>query len=180
MAIIGIDLGTTNSLAAVWKDGGPTLIPNALGHFLTPSVVFVEDDDTVWAGAVAKEKRLLHPDRGAASFKRHMGTEKVFPVGNRRFTPQELSSLILKQLKQDAEAFLGEPVEEAVISVPAYFNDEQRYATREAGLLAGLKVDRLVNEPSAAASGQYFICLSARIALYYNGQIFSILPFISC
>lgn len=151
MAIIGIDLGTTNSLAAVWKDGISTLIPNALGQFLTPSIVFAEENGSVWAGAMAKEKLLHSPDRGAASFKRHMGTEKVFHIGNRRFTPQELSSLILKQLKQDAEAFLGEPVEEAVISVPAYFNDEQRYATREAGLLAGLKVERLVNEPSAAA-----------------------------
>ena len=152
MAIIGIDLGTTNSLAAVWRDGISTLIPNALGQFLTPSIVFAEENGSVWAGAMAKEKLLHSPDRGAASFKRHMGTEKVFHIGNRRFTPQELSSLILKQLKQDAEAFLGEPVEEAVISVPAYFNDEQRYATREAGLLAGLKVERLVNEPSAALS----------------------------
>lgn len=151
MAIIGIDLGTTNSLAAVWKDGAPTLIPNALGTYLTPSIVYADEDSSVWTGAVAKEKRQTHPERGAASFKRHMGTDKIFQMGERRFSPQELSSLILKQLKQDAEAFLGVPVEEAIVSVPAYFNDEQRSATREAGLLAGLKVDRLVNEPSAAA-----------------------------
>ncbi|MDO5407938.1 MAG: molecular chaperone HscC [Eubacteriales bacterium] len=151
MAIIGIDLGTTNSLAAVWKDGRPVLIPNTLGTYLTPSVVYVDTEKNVWTGAAAKEKRYLDPHQGAASFKRAMGTSQRYRLFHQTFTPQELSALILKQLKADTEAFLGEPVEEAVISVPAYFNDEQRYATREAGALAGLRVERLVNEPSAAA-----------------------------
>lgn len=150
MAMIGIDLGTTNSLAAVWKDGRAVLIPNRLGSFLTPSVV-TEEGGEIWVGTMAKEKRPANPRQSAASFKRLMGTQKKYRLGNRGYTPQELSAMILRQLKQDAEAFLGEPVEEAVISVPAYFNDDQRLATKQAGLLAGLKTWRLVNEPSAAA-----------------------------
>ena len=151
MAIIGIDLGTTNSLAAVWKDGGVQLVPNSLGKYLTPSVVSADEDGTLWTGDVAKEKMHTQPQRSASSFKRQMGTSHCFDMGGQTFSAQELSAMILRSLKEDAEAFLGEPVEEAVISVPAYFNDEQRYATKEAGQLAGLKVERLVNEPSAAA-----------------------------
>lgn len=151
MAIIGIDLGTTNSLVSVWREGRVQLIPNSLGTFLTPSVVSMDEDGTLWTGAVAKEKMHTQPERSAASFKRQMGTSHEFCLGARVFKAPELSALILKQLKSDAEAFLGEPVTEAVISVPAYFNDEQRYATKQAGQLAGLKVERLVNEPSAAA-----------------------------
>lgn len=151
MAIIGIDLGTTNSLAAVWKDGSVRLIPNSLGKYLTPSAVSADEDGTLWTGDVAKEKMHTQPQRSASSFKRQMGTPHRFDMGRQSFSAQELSAMILKSLKEDAEAFLGEPVEEAVISVPAYFNDEQRYATKEAGQLAGLKVERLVNEPSAAA-----------------------------
>lgn len=151
MAIIGIDLGTTNSLAAVWKDGSVRLIPNSLGKYLTPSAVSADEDGTLWTGDVAKEKMHTQPQRSASSFKRQMGTPHRFDMGRQSFSSQELSAMILKSLKEDAEAFLGEPVEEAVISVPAYFNDEQRYATKEAGQLAGLKVERLVNEPSAAA-----------------------------
>ncbi len=150
MAVIGIDLGTTNSLAAVWKDGKSVLIPNGLGACLTPSVV-TEAEGAVWVGTVAREKRLAYPRQSAASFKRLMGTDQKLYLGDKGYTPQELSAMVLRQLKQDAEEFLGEAVDEAVISVPAYFNDEQRYATRQAGLLAGLKVERLVNEPSAAA-----------------------------
>ncbi len=150
MAIIGIDLGTTNSLAAVWKDGHAVLIPNRLGSCLTPSVV-TEADGAVWVGTVAKEKRPAYPKQSVASFKRLMGTEQKLYLGNQGYKPQELSAMVLRQLKQDAEEYLGEPVEEAVISVPAYFNDEQRYATKQAGLLADLRVERLVNEPSAAA-----------------------------
>ena len=150
MPVIGIDLGTTNSLAAVWKDGHEVLIPNRFGSYLTPSVV-TEEDGAVLVGIVAKEKRPLYPERSAASFKRLMGTNRKIYLGSRGFTPQELSAMVLRQLKQDAEEFLGEAVEEAVISVPAYFNDEQRFATKQAGLLAGLRVERLVNEPSAAA-----------------------------
>ena len=111
----------------------------------------MDKDGTLWTGTVAREKMHTQPERSAASFKRQMGTAHDFRLGNHIFKAAQLSSLILKQLKLDAEAYLGEPVEEAVISVPAYFNDEQRFATKQAGQLAGLKVERLVNEPSAAA-----------------------------
>lgn len=151
MAIIGIDLGTTNSLASVWKDGAVCLIPNSLGTFLTPSVISVDRDQTLWTGAVAREKMHTQPDRSAASFKRQMGTSHDFILGEQTLKAPQLSALILKQLKADAETFLGEAVEEAIISVPAYFNDEQRFAVKQAGQLAGLKVERLINEPSAAA-----------------------------
>lgn len=151
MAIIGIDLGTTNSLAAVWRDGHSELIPNAAGEFLTPSAVSVDEDGTILVGRAARERLISHPERTAAGFKRDMGTQAVYRLGGRSFTPEDLSALVLRQLKQDAEAFLGEPVEEAVISVPAYFAEGQRAATKRAGALAGLKVERLINEPSAAA-----------------------------
>ena len=151
MAIIGIDLGTTNSLACVCREGRVILIPNPLGQPLTPSVVSVDEEGRICVGAVARERLVAYPGMTAASFKRYMGTDKVFTLAGQKFTPQELSSFILRQLKEDAERFLGEEVTEAVISVPAYFNDNQRYATREAGKLAGLHVERLVNEPSAAA-----------------------------
>lgn len=151
MSIIGIDLGTTNSLACIYKEGAARLIPNIFGETLTPSVVSVAEDGNIYVGAVAKERLITHPEATAASFKRYMGTDKVFELSGRRFRPQELSSFILRQLKEDAERFLGEEVTEAVVSVPAYFNDNQRYATKEAGELAGLNVRRLINEPSAAA-----------------------------
>lgn len=151
MAIIGIDLGTTNSLASICRDGKAILIPNPLGQSLTPSVVSVDEEGKICVGAVAKERLISHPGDSAASFKRYMGTEKVFTLAGHDFTPQELSAFVLRQLKEDAERFLGEEVKEAVISVPAYFNDNQRYATKEAGRLAGLNVQRLINEPSAAA-----------------------------
>lgn len=151
MAIIGIDLGTTNSLVCVWLNGKAELVPNSLGGTLTPSVVSVYEDGTICVGEVARERLISHPAATAASFKRYMGTNKIFTLAERSFTPQELSSFVLRQLKEDAERFLNEAVTEAVISVPAYFNDNQRYATKEAGLLAGMKVERLVNEPSAAA-----------------------------
>ena len=151
MAVIGIDLGTTNSLACVWRDGKPELVPNSLGEYLTPSAVYADEQQVLWTGAVAREHMCIRPVRCAASFKRHMGTDKRIFLGSMGFTPQELSSMVLKQLKEDAEQYLGCEVEEAVISVPAYFNDEQRFATKEAGEMAGLRVERLVNEPSAAA-----------------------------
>lgn len=151
MAIIGIDLGTTNSLACVCREGKPVLIPNSLGETLTPSVVSVDENGEICVGAVAKERLISHPETSAASFKRYMGTDKVFTLAGHDFTPQELSSFVLRQLKEDAERFLNEEVTEAVISVPAYFNDNQRYATKEAGQLTGIHVERLVNEPSAAA-----------------------------
>ncbi|MDE6602933.1 MAG: molecular chaperone HscC [Lachnospiraceae bacterium] len=151
MAIIGIDLGTTNSLACVCQDGRAVLIPNSLGENLTPSAVSVDENGEICVGAVAKERLISHPEASASSFKRHMGTNKTFTLAENDFTPQELSSFVLRQLKEDAERYLGEEVTEAVISVPAYFNDNQRYATKEAGRLAGIHVERLVNEPSAAA-----------------------------
>lgn len=151
MAIIGIDLGTTNSLVCVCQDDHIKLVPNPLGEVLTPSVVNVEEEGKIVVGAVAKERLVSHPLASASSFKRYMGTNKTFTLEEQTFTPQELSSFVLRQLKRDAEEFLGEEVTEAVISVPAYFNDHQRYATREAGELAGLYVERLINEPSAAA-----------------------------
>ena len=155
MAILGIDLGTTNSLAAVWKDGRSQLIPNAYGETLTPSVVSIDEDGTVLVGAPARERLVSHPERSATAFKRSMGTDRVFTLAGREYSPEELSALVLRQLKQDAEAFLGEPVTEAVVSVPAYFNHAQRAATKRAGQLAGLTVDRLINEPSAAALACY-------------------------
>lgn len=151
MAVIGIDLGTTNSLAAVWTESGCKLIPNSLGEFLTPSVVSVEEDGTVFVGKIARERLITDPARTASSFKRFMGTEHSYRLGNRTFLAEDLSACVLRQLKADAEAFLKEEVTEAVISVPAYFNDNQRCATKLAGQLAGLKVERLVNEPSAAS-----------------------------
>lgn len=151
MAIIGIDLGTTNSLAAVWRNGKSELIPNAAGEVLTPSVVSVDEDGGVLVGRAARDRLISHPERTAARFKRFMGSSKTYALGSRSFTPEELSSLVLRSLRQDAEAYLGETVEEAVVSVPAYFAEAQRSATKRAAALAGLKVERLVNEPSAAA-----------------------------
>lgn len=149
--IIGIDLGTTNSLAAVWQDGEAKLIPNALGKFLTPSVVCVDDDGMVLVGEAARDLQLVRPANCAANFKRIMGTPQTIMLGEQAFRPEELSSLVLRQLKEDAENFLGEPVTEAVISVPAYFSDVQRKATKIAASMAGLTVERLINEPTAAA-----------------------------
>ena len=149
--IIGIDLGTTNSLVAFWRDGVPCVIPNSLGNKLTPSVVSVDDDGQILVGQPAKERLLTHPHLTAASFKRRMGTSERYGLGKHSFRPEELTSLVLRALKEDAEHFLGEPVEEAVISVPAYFNATQRKATEIAGELAGFRVERLVNEPTAAA-----------------------------
>ena len=151
MAILGIDLGTTNSLAAVWRGGREELIPSAAGGFLTPSAVSIDEDGAILVGKAAQDRLISHPDRSAARFKRFMGTDKVFSLGGKLFRPEELSALVLRRLREDAEAYLGEPVEEAVISVPAYFAEAQRAATKRAGALAGLKVERLVNEPSAAA-----------------------------
>jgi molecular chaperone HscC len=150
-AIVGIDLGTTFSLVAVLRDGVPVVLPNALGELLTPSAVSVTDDGTVLVGAPARARATTHPTRTALAFKRDMGTEKVIDLGQRKWSPQELSSLVLGALKRDAEAALGCVVEEAVITVPAYFGDLQRQATRDAGAIAGLRVERIINEPTAAA-----------------------------
>lgn len=149
--IIGIDLGTTNSLVAVWQDGQAVLVPNALGEYLTPSAVSLGEDDNVLVGRAARDRWLTQPETGAVAFKRYMGSSRVLRLGKRAFRPEELSALVLRSLKADAERFLGVPVSEAVITVPAYFSDAQRTATRQAGELAGLTVRRLVNEPTAAA-----------------------------
>src|SRR5882672_1766036 len=149
--IVGIDLGTTNSLIGVWRDGAAQLIPNALGHTLTPSAVGLGDDGSILVGLAARERMSTHPALTAAAFKRYMGTDRLLFLGKKGYRPEELSALVLRSLKADAEAHLGEPVEEAVITVPAYFNDLQRKATKAAGALAGLTVNRLLTEPTAAA-----------------------------
>lgn len=151
MTIIGIDLGTTNSVVAAFTPEGPKIIPNSLGQHLTPSIISVEEDGEVIVGEVARQRLITHPHLTASVFKRYMGTNKIYQLGDYQFTPEDLSSFVLRSLKEDAEAYLGTTVTEAVISVPAYFNDAQRQATRRAGLLAGLKVERLINEPTAAA-----------------------------
>lgn len=151
MTVIGIDLGTTNSACGYWTDLGVRLIPNRLGDLLTPSVVGLDASGTILVGKTAKERLIDHSRTTVAAFKRLMGTDHRVLLEKRYFTATELSSLVLRSLKEDAEAFLGEPVTDAVISVPAYFNDNQRHATKLAGELAGLKVNRLINEPTAAA-----------------------------
>lgn len=149
--IIGIDLGTTNSLASCFRNCKAEIIPNRLGKHLTPSVVSVDEEGTVYVGETAKERGILHPLETARVFKRSMGTDKQFILGSKSFRAEELSSLVLRSLKEDAEVYLGEEVTEAIISVPAYFNDMQRKSTKQAGELAGLKVSRIINEPTAAA-----------------------------
>ena len=149
--LIGIDLGTTNSLAACFRNGKAEIIPNRLGDKLTPSVVSVDSKGTVFVGKSAKERAAVYPLEGASVFKRNMGTEREYLFGDWKLRAEELSSLVLRSLKEDAEAYLGEPVTDAIISVPAYFNDLQRKATKRAGELAGLNVVRIINEPTAAA-----------------------------
>jgi molecular chaperone HscC len=149
--IVGIDLGTTNSLVSAWTNEGITMIPNELGEYLTPSVVSFDADGTTYVGAVAKERLVTHAMSTFQEFKRDMGSKTEYKAFDKTYTATDLSALVLRQLKKDAEKFLGEPVNEVIISVPAYFTDEQRAATRNAGLIAGLHVNRLVNEPSAAA-----------------------------
>lgn len=149
--IIGIDLGTTNSLAAYFTADGAKIIPNRLGEKLTPSVVSVDQDGQVYVGRTALERKQLYPQTCAEVFKRSMGTNKEYHLAGKIFKAEELSSFVLRSLKEDAEVFLGETVTEAVISVPAYFNDVQRKATKRAGELAGLTVERMISEPTAAA-----------------------------
>ena len=151
MTTIGIDLGTTNSLVAYWTDNGPVIIPNVLGENLTPSVISIDENGEILVGQIAKERLITHPHATVSTFKRFMGTEKMFQLGKYSFSPEELSSFVIRALKADAEAFLGQQVSEAVISVPAYFNDTQRKATKRSAEIAGLKVERLISEPTAAA-----------------------------
>ncbi len=149
--IVGIDLGTTHSLIGMHGADGPRLIPNALGELLTPSVVSIDESETILVGRPAQERLVTQPTCSVAAFKRWIGTDRVTTMGKHKFRPEELSALVLRSLIADAEAHIGGKIEEAVISVPAYFGDAQRKATRIAGELAGIKVERLVNEPTAAA-----------------------------
>ena len=149
--IIGIDLGTTNSCVAVMEGGDAVVIPNAEGNRTTPSVVAFSKDGERMVGQVAKRQAITNPDRPVISIKREMGTDYKVNIDGKKYTPQEISAMILQKLKADAEAYLGQPVTEAVITVPAYFTDAQRQATKDAGKIAGLDVKRIINEPTAAA-----------------------------
>jgi len=148
---VGIDLGTTNSAVSVLEGGEPTVIANAEGFRTTPSIVAFTKDGEVLVGETAKRQAVTNVDRTIASVKRHMGTDWTFAVDDKKYTPQEISARILAKLKRDAETYLGEPVTDAVITVPAYFNDAERQATKDAGEIAGLNVLRIINEPTAAA-----------------------------
>lgn len=149
--VIGIDLGTTNSVVAVMEGGEPVVIPNAEGSRLTPSVVGFSKTGERLVGQLAKRQAVSNPDRTISSIKRHMGTNHKVRIDDKDYTPQEISAMVLQKLKQDAEAYLGEKVAQAVITVPAYFTDAQRQATKDAGAIAGLEVLRIINEPTAAA-----------------------------
>ena len=149
--IIGIDLGTTNSCVAVMEGGEPTVIPNPEGARTTPSVVAFTKDGERLVGQVAKRQAITNPDKTISSIKRDMGTDRKVSIDGKQYTPQEISAMILQKLKSDAEAYLGEPVTQAVITVPAYFSDSQRQATKDAGKIAGLDVKRIINEPTAAS-----------------------------
>ena len=149
--IIGIDLGTTNSCVAVMEGGEPVVIANAEGNRTTPSVVAFSKTGERMVGQVAKRQAVTNHDRTVASIKRRMGSDYKVDIDGKKYTPQEISAMILQKLKADAEAYLGGTVTEAVITVPAYFNDAQRQATKDAGKIAGLDVKRIINEPTAAA-----------------------------
>ncbi len=149
--IIGIDLGTTNSCVSVMEGGEAVVIPNAEGNRTTPSVVAFSKDGERMVGQVAKRQAITNPDRTIASIKREMGSDYRVPIDGKNYTPQEISAMILQKLKADAEAYLGQTVTEAVITVPAYFTDAQRQATKDAGKIAGMEVKRIINEPTAAA-----------------------------
>ncbi|EAB4922203.1 molecular chaperone HscC [Salmonella enterica] len=148
---IGIDLGTTNSLIAVWQDGAAQLIPNKFGEYLTPSIISMDENKQILVGKPAAARKTSHPDKTAALFKRAMGSNTHWHFGEESFNAPELSSLVLRSLKEDAEDYLQQPIKDVVISVPAYFSDEQRKHTRLAAELAGLNAVRLINEPTAAA-----------------------------
>ena len=149
--IIGIDLGTTNSCVAIMEGGSTTVIPNAEGARTTPSVVSIKDNGEIIVGEIAKRQAITNPTSTILSIKTHMGSDYKVDIHGKQYTPQEISAMILKKLKSDAEAYLGEKVNEAVITVPAYFTDAQRQATKDAGVIAGLDVKRIINEPTAAA-----------------------------
>ena len=149
--IIGIDLGTTNSVVSILEGGEPIVVPNAEGSRLTPSVVGFSKTGELLVGAIAKRQAISNPDRTIASIKRHMGTDHTVKIDDKAYKPQEISAFILRKMKEDAESYLGEKIEKAIITVPAYFTDSQRQATKDAGKIAGLEVLRIINEPTAAA-----------------------------
>ena len=149
--IIGIDLGTTNSCVAVMEGGSFAIIPNSDGGRTTPSVVNIKENGEIIVGEIAKRQAITNPDSTVISIKTNMGSDYKVDINGKSYTPQEISAMILKKLKKDAEAYLGEEVKEAVITVPAYFTDAQRQATKDAGEIAGLTVKRIINEPTAAA-----------------------------
>ena len=149
--VIGIDLGTTNSCVAVLEGGEPTVIANAEGSRTTPSVVGFAKNGERLVGETAKRQAITNPDRTISSIKRHMGENYKVTIDNKDYTPQDISAMILGKLKADAESYLGEKVTEAVITVPAYFSDAQKQATKDAGKIAGLDVKRIINEPTAAS-----------------------------
>ncbi len=155
MAKIGIDLGTTNSLGATFRNGKVELIPNKFGKYITPSVVGLDKDGAILVGDIAKERLITHPELTVSSFKRDMGTTRMYKLGEKSYTPESLSSFIIASIVEDAKNYLGEEIDEVVISVPAYFHDKKRVATKNAGALANVKVNRLINEPSAAALASY-------------------------
>lgn len=166
--VVGIDLGTTNSVVAVIEGGEPTVIPNAEGNRLTPSVVAFTKTGERLVGQLAKRQAVVNPDRTIASIKRKMGTNDKVNIDGKQFTPQETSAMILGKLKSDAEKYLGEPVKQAVITVPAYFNDSQRQATKDAGQIAGLEVLRIINEPTAASLAYGLDKKSSETILVYD------------
>ena len=149
--IIGIDLGTTNSCVAIYEGSEPVVIPNPEGARTTPSVVAFSKTGERMVGQIAKRQAITNPDRTISSIKRKMGSDYKVTVDGKSYTPQEISAMILQKMKADAEAYLGTPVTQAVITVPAYFTDAQRQATKDAGKIAGLEVLRIINEPTAAA-----------------------------
>ena len=168
MAIIGIDLGTTNSLGAVYRNNQVELIPNRYGSFLTPSVVSIDEENNILVGQIAKERLISHPELTAASFKKDMGSDKKYKLGKKTFSPEELSSFVIRTIVEDAKMYLQDEIEEVIISVPAYFNDKQRVATKRAGALAGVETKRIINEPSAAAMASYFDTSKEQLFLIFD------------
>lgn len=168
MAILGIDLGTTNSLGAVYRNGKVELIPNRFGSFLTPSVVSVTEDGSVVTGQIAKGRLITHPKDTAFSFKKNMGSDQKYNLGGKTFLPEELSGFIVSAIVEDAKEYMGEEIKDVIISVPAYFHDKQRVATKRAGALAGVNVKRIVNEPSAAALASYFDTQNEQLFLVFD------------
>ncbi len=154
--IIGIDLGTTFSAVAIMEGGRPTIIPNAEGDRTTPSVVSITKDGERIVGRAARNQAITNPEHTVRSIKRHMGEDFKAEIWGKNYTPQEISAMVLQKLKADAEAYLGQKVTKAVITVPAYFTDAQRQATKDAGKIAGLEVLRIINEPTAASLGLWW------------------------